>query len=111
MRKIIINLALAIQLALQDLKLLVLLADPAHLLLGDALEKDLRKGQGKPVTSTNPLTGGWLHASEINAKAVLMLSSFDIDQLASSLDVSSDLQEVWDASIQWIYQPPGVETR
>jgi anion-transporting ArsA/GET3 family ATPase len=90
--------ALAVQLALQDLKVIIVLStDPAHL-LGDALEEELRKEQGKPVTLMDPLTGAWLHASEIIAMAMLMefkemLYSFDIDQLASSLGISSDLLE------------------
>lgn len=81
--------ALAVQLALQDLKVLVVSSDPAHS-LGDALDEDLRRGRGKPVILTDPLTGGRLHASEVNAEAALAdfrenLASFDIDRLASSL--------------------------
>jgi arsenite-transporting ATPase len=95
--KTTISSALAVQLALRDLKVLVVSTDPAHS-LGDALDEDLRKGQGKPVTLTDPLTGGRLHASEINAEAALlefkeMLSTFDVDRLASSLGVSADLLE------------------
>jgi anion-transporting ArsA/GET3 family ATPase len=91
--------ALAVQLALQDLKVIIVLStDPAHL-LRDALEEELRKEQGKPVTLMDPLTGARLHASEIIAMAAMlmefkeMLYSFDIDQLASSLGISSDLLE------------------
>jgi arsenite-transporting ATPase len=89
--------ALAVQLALQDLNVLVVSTDPAHS-LGDALDEDLRKGRGKPVVLTDPLTGGRLHATEINSEAALKdfrenLASFDIDRLASSLGVSADLLE------------------
>jgi len=89
--------ALAVQLALQDLKVLVVSSDPAHS-LGDALDEDLRRGRGKPVILTDPLTGGRLHASEVNAEAALAdfrenLASFDIDRLASSLGVPAELLE------------------
>jgi arsenite-transporting ATPase len=84
--KTTISSALAPQLALRDLKVLVMSTDPAHS-LRDASDEDLGTGQGKPVTFTDPLTGGgWLHASEINVEAVQMdfkeiLSSFDNDRL------------------------------
>jgi arsenite-transporting ATPase len=90
--------ALAVQLALQgDLNVLVVSTDPAHS-LGDALDEDLRRGRGKPMVMTDPLTGGRLHAAEVNADAALQdfresLASFDIDRLASTLGVSVDLLE------------------
>ena len=90
--------ALAVQLALQgDLNVLVVSTDPAHS-LGDALDEDLRRGRGKPMVMTDPLTGGRLHAAEVNADAALedfreSLASFDIDRLASTLGVSADLLE------------------
>ena len=55
--KTTVSSALAIQLALQDLKVLVVSTDPAHS-LGDALDEDLRKGRGNPFPMTDPLTGG-----------------------------------------------------
>ena len=88
--------AMAVHLAVQeDLKVLVVSTDPAHS-LGDALDEDLRRGNGKPVVMTDPLTAGRLHALEVNAEAALedfreSLASFDIDRLASSLGVSPDL--------------------
>ena len=60
--------ALAIQLALQDLKVLVVSTDPAHS-LGDALDEDLRRGRGKPVMMTDPLTSGRLFAAEVDAES------------------------------------------
>lgn len=95
--KTTISAALAVQLAMQDLKVLVVSTDPAHS-LGDALDEDLRRGIGKPVTLTDPLTAGRLDASEVNAEAALKefresLASFDIDRLASSLGISPDLLE------------------
>lgn len=89
--------AIAVALALQDLKVLVVSTDPAHS-LGDALDEDLRRGRGKPVVLTDPLTGGRLHASEVNAEAALddfreSLASFDVDRLANSLGVPADLLE------------------
>ena len=89
--------ALAIQLAMQDLKVLVVSTDPAHS-LGDALDEDLRKGRGNPVMMTDPLTAGRLYAAEVDAESALQefrenLASFDVDKLATSLGVSSDLLE------------------
>lgn len=96
--KTTVSSALAVQLALQgDLNVLVVSTDPAHS-LGDALDEDLRRGRGKPMVMTDPLTGGRLHAAEVNAEAALQdfresLASFDIDRLASTLGVSTDLLE------------------
>ena len=95
--KTTVSSALAAQLALEDLKVLVVSTDPAHS-LGDALDEDLRKARGKPVTLTDPLTGGRLQAMEVNAEAALQnfqesLASFDIQRLATSLGVSVDLLE------------------
>ena len=89
--------ALAIQLALQDLKVLVVSTDPAHS-LGDALDEDLRRGRGKPVMMTDPLTSGRLFAAEVDAESALQefrenLASFDVENLASSLGVSPDILE------------------
>jgi pantothenate kinase-related protein Tda10 len=55
--KTTVSAALAIHLAQQDLKVLVVSTDPAHS-LGDALDEDLRKGRGEPIVMTDPLTGG-----------------------------------------------------
>jgi arsenite-transporting ATPase len=89
--------ALAVELAMRDLKVLIISTDPAHS-LGDALDEDLRAGNGKPITMTDPLTAGRLDAVEISAEAALedfreSLAGFDVDQLANSLGVSSDLLE------------------
>ena len=89
-QKLIYHCQLIVQLLVdQDLKVLVVSSDPAHS-LGDALDEDLRRGRGKPVSLTDPLTGGRLHGSEVNAEAALAdfrenLASFDIDRLSSSL--------------------------
>lgn len=77
--------------------MLVVSTDPAHS-LGDALDEDLRKGQGRPIVMTDPLTGGRLSASEVNAEAALQefqetLSAFDVERLAASLGVSAELLE------------------
>jgi arsenite-transporting ATPase len=92
--------ALAVRLASSyedDLKVLVVSTDPAHS-LGDALDEDLRKGRGKPIVMTDPLTGGRLHACEIDASAALEefrknLEAFDIGRLADALGVSPELLE------------------
>lgn len=55
--KTTVSAALAVHLAQQDLKVLVVSTDPAHS-LGDALDEDLRKGGGQPIVMTDPLTGG-----------------------------------------------------
>ena len=55
--KTTISSSLAVQLALMDLNVLVVSTDPAHS-LGDALDEDLRRGRGEPVTMMDPLTGG-----------------------------------------------------
>ena len=90
--------ALAVKLASNyenDLKALVVSTDPAHS-LGDALDEDLRKGQGKPIPMTDPLTGGRLYACEIDASSALEnfrqnLEAFDVGKLADALGVSPDL--------------------
>ena len=90
--------ALAVELAQRgNLKVLVVSTDPAHS-LGDALDVDLRAGNGKPITMTDPITMGNLDAVEISAEAALQdfresLAGFDVDRLASSLGVSADLLE------------------
>jgi arsenite-transporting ATPase len=90
--------ALAVELASRgDLKVLVVSTDPAHS-LGDALDVDLRSAQGNPVTLTDPVTGGRLDASEVNAAVALQdfrdsLASFDIDRLATSMGVSPAILE------------------
>jgi arsenite-transporting ATPase len=66
--------------------------------LGDALDEDLRKGRGKPIPMTDPLTGGRLFAAEIDAESALMefresLASFDVEKLATSLGVDPELLE------------------
>jgi anion-transporting ArsA/GET3 family ATPase len=71
--KTTVSSALAVSLASSfenDVKVLVVSTDPAHS-LGDALDIDLRAGMGKPVLMTDPLTGGRLHACEIDATAAL----------------------------------------
>jgi arsenite-transporting ATPase len=80
-----------------QLKVLVVSTDPAHS-LGDALDEDLRKGQGKPLQLTDSLTGGRLYAQEIDAAAALdsfreSLAAFDVQRLAETLGVSADLLE------------------
>eukprot|EP00980_Cylindrotheca_fusiformis_P009160 scaffold1993_cov107-Cylindrotheca_fusiformis.AAC.4 len=95
--KTTVSAALAIHLAQQDLKVLIVSTDPAHS-LGDALDEDLRKGRGEPIVMTDPLTGGRLSAAEIDAQSALQdfrenLSSFDVERMASSLGVSADLLE------------------
>lgn len=96
--KTTVSAALAIELASQqDLKVLIVSTDPAHS-LGDALDEDLRKGRGKPIVMTDPLTRGNLYAAEISAQEALndfreSLAGFDVDRLAQSLGVPSDLLE------------------
>uniref|UniRef100_A0A7S2A3R2 ArsA/GET3 Anion-transporting ATPase-like domain-containing protein n=1 Tax=Ditylum brightwellii TaxID=49249 RepID=A0A7S2A3R2_9STRA len=80
-----------------DARVLVVSTDPAHS-LGDALDVDLRSGQGEPIQMTDPLTGGRLHAAEVDPTAALndfrsYLEAFDIDTLSNALGVSSDLLE------------------
>lgn len=88
--------ALAVKLASNtDLKVLVVSTDPAHS-LGDALDEDLRKGRGKPMLMTDPITGGRLYACEVDASAALEdfrknLEAFDVGKLADALGVSADL--------------------
>jgi arsenite-transporting ATPase len=94
--KTTVSAALAIELASQhDLKVLIVSTDPAHS-LGDALDEDLRKGRGKPVVMTDPLTRGNLFAAEISAQEALddfrdSLAGFDVDRLAQTLGVPTDL--------------------
>lgn len=97
--KTTVSSALAVKLASSenDLKVLVVSTDPAHS-LGDALDEDLRSGQGKPMIMTDPITGGRLHACEVDASAALEefrrnLEAFDIAKLADALGVSPDLLE------------------
>ncbi|KAI2510597.1 hypothetical protein MHU86_3865 [Fragilaria crotonensis] len=98
--KTTVSSALAVSLASSfehDVKVLVVSTDPAHS-LGDALDVDLRVGVGKPVLMTDPLTGGRLHACEIDAAAALdsfreSLSAFDVTKLADALGVSPELLE------------------
>jgi arsenite-transporting ATPase len=94
--KTTVSAALAIELASkQDLKVLIVSTDPAHS-LGDALDEDLRRGRGRPVMMTDPLTRGNLYAAELSAEEALndfqtSLAGFDVDRLAQSLGVPSDL--------------------
>ena len=96
--KTTVSSALAITLASSydnDLNVLVVSTDPAHS-LGDALDVDLRVGQGKPILMTDPLTGGRLHACEVDSAAALEdfranLAAFDVDRLADALGVSPAL--------------------
>lgn len=92
-----ISSALAVHLAMQDLKVLVISTDPAHS-LGDALDVDLRSSEGRPLMMTDPLTAGRLFAAEVNAEAALRdfresMQGFDIHRLADSLGVSTELLE------------------
>ncbi|CAB9528558.1 ATPase GET3 [Seminavis robusta] len=92
--------ALAVKLASdyeKDLKVLVVSTDPAHS-LGDALDEDLRKGKGKPIMMTDPITSGRLYACEVDASAALEefrknLEAFDITRLADAMGVSPDFLE------------------
>jgi arsenite-transporting ATPase len=98
--KTTVSSALAVSLASSyenDLKVLVVSTDPAHS-LGDALDEDLRKGLGKPLVMTDPLTSGRLYACEVDAGAALQnfresLSAFDMNRLADALGVSPDFLE------------------
>lgn len=98
--KTTVSSALAVSLASSlehDVKVLIVSTDPAHS-LGDALDEDLRKGRGKPIPMTDPLTGGRLYACEVDAAAALEtfrenLAAFDIERLADSLGVSMELLE------------------
>ena len=60
--------ALAVQLAIEGNKVLIISSDPAHS-LGDALDEDLRGRSSSPVMLTDVLTGGRLHAAEVDAEA------------------------------------------
>ena len=93
--KTTVSSSLAVELATQDLKVLIVSTDPAHS-LGDALDVDLRRGRGDPIVMTDPLTRGNLYASEINAEEALndfreSLASFDVDRLAQSMGIPIDL--------------------
>ena len=93
--KTTVSAALAVSLASSyenDLKVLIVSTDPAHS-LGDALDEDLRVGQGKPIVMTDPLTAGRLYACELDSEAALEefrenLGAFDINRLADALGVS-----------------------
>lgn len=90
--------ALAVKLASSyedPLKVLVVSTDPAHS-LGDALDEDLRKGRGKPIMMTDPITSGRLYACEVDAGAALedfrkSLEAFDVGKLADALGVSPEM--------------------
>lgn len=92
--------ALAVKLASNyedELKVLVVSTDPAHS-LGDALDEDLKKGRGKPVVMTDPVTSGRLYACEVDASAALEdfrknLEAFDVEKLADALGISPDMLE------------------
>jgi len=96
--KTTVSSALAVTLASSyenDLKVLIVSTDPAHS-LGDALDVDLRVGHGKPIIMTDPVTGGRLHACEVDAAAALdefraNLAAFDVNRLADALGVSPEL--------------------
>jgi len=80
-----------------NLNVLVVSTDPAHS-LGDALDEDLRRGRGKPVAMTDPLTGGRLKATEVDTNEALeqfreSLAAFDVGKLAEALGVSGELLE------------------
>ena len=98
--KTTVSSALAVSLASdmqKDLKVLIVSTDPAHS-LGDAIDEDLRKGRGKPIPMTDPVTGGRLYACEVDAGAALEdfrenIAAFDINRLADALGVSPDLLE------------------
>jgi arsenite-transporting ATPase len=62
------------------------------------LDEDLKKGRGKPITMTDPVTQGRLSACEVDAAAALdefreSLAAFDIDRLSSALGVPTELLE------------------
>jgi len=83
--------------AVADLNVLIVSTDPAHS-LGDALDVDLRSSHGELVAMTDPLTGGRLHACEVDPSAALdsfrsNLEAFDVNRLADALGVSPDLLE------------------
>lgn len=92
--------ALAVKLASNyedELKVLVVSTDPAHS-LGDALDEDLKKGRGKPIVMTDPVTSGRLYACEVDASAALEdfrknLEAFDVSKLADALGVSPEMLE------------------
>jgi arsenite/tail-anchored protein-transporting ATPase len=96
--KTTVSSALAVTLASSyenELKVLVVSTDPAHS-LGDALDVDLRVGHGRPIILTDPLTGGRLHACEVDSAAALQefrenLAAFDVNRLADALGVSPEL--------------------
>jgi arsenite/tail-anchored protein-transporting ATPase len=98
--KTTVSSAIAVSLASSfenDLKVLIVSTDPAHS-LGDALDENLRTFGGNPVLLTDPLTGGRLHACEIDASAALesfraSLETFDVTRLAQALGVSTELLE------------------
>ena len=78
-------------------RILVVSTDPAHS-LGDALDENLRRGQGRPVPLTDPLTAGRLWACEVDASAALEefqtnLAAFDVQRLADALGVPPSLLE------------------
>lgn len=98
--KTTVSSALAVSLASSiedDLRVLIVSTDPAHS-LGDALDQDLRSSKGKPLVMTDPVTGGRLHACEVDTAAAIdefreNLEAFDVERLANSLGVSSQLLE------------------
>ena len=98
--KTTVSSAMAVSLAsdpVADLRVLVVSTDPAHS-LGDALDEDLKRGRGKPLVLTDPLTQGRLSACEVDAEAALddfreNLAAFDITRLADALGVDSALLE------------------
>jgi arsenite-transporting ATPase len=98
--KTTVSAALAVSLASsydKELKVLVVSTDPAHS-LGDALDENLKKAQGKPLQMTDPLTAGRLSACEVDASQALEdfrknLEAFDIDRLSSALGVPASLLE------------------
>ncbi|KAL7512793.1 hypothetical protein ACHAXN_010777 [Cyclotella atomus] len=106
----------------RDCKVLIVSTDPAHS-LGDALDVDLRQrnanSKPKPLVLTDALTGGRLHALEVDPNAALEdfqnnLQLFDVSTLSQSLGINVSPQMLQDLGLDELHTlirnpPPGLD--
>jgi arsenite-transporting ATPase len=106
----------------RDCKVLIVSTDPAHS-LGDALDVDLRQrnanSKPQPLVLTDALTGGRLHALEVDPNAALEdfqnnLQLFDVSTLSQSLGINVSPQMLQDLGLDELHTlirnpPPGLD--